>query len=220
MARDQRMRGPHRLRNGDRLIIGQYIMGVSLDGEAGAAVGSKPAQSGGFVSSSMPTIPNCGAAIATCRPPIDPQQLKMATGDGATGQSGFSRLGRGVPEAEAGLIPAPGRSRANRQISAQDDMSWATGRSPAPQLPNRARRSPSPRRPGLEPMRSRRRSCAAPSPSPAAAPRRRSLDAAGCCKRRPSNDAAEFARHGGHEQPACRRTFSRTRRRRARRTIR
>ena len=28
---DQRMRGAHRLRNGDRLVIGHYVIGVSLD---------------------------------------------------------------------------------------------------------------------------------------------------------------------------------------------
>src|SRR6476660_3604098 len=28
---DQRMRGPHRLRSGDRFIIGHYIIGVALD---------------------------------------------------------------------------------------------------------------------------------------------------------------------------------------------
>src|SRR5438309_6920058 len=32
---DQRMRGPHRLRDGDRLTIGHYIIAVSLEDEAG-----------------------------------------------------------------------------------------------------------------------------------------------------------------------------------------
>src|ERR1700760_2106685 len=34
---DGRMREPHRLRNGDRLTIGQYIVAVMVDGEEGAS---------------------------------------------------------------------------------------------------------------------------------------------------------------------------------------
>ena len=41
---DQRMRGPHRLRDGDRLTIGHYIIGVSLENEAGGGSPNHEAQ--------------------------------------------------------------------------------------------------------------------------------------------------------------------------------
>ena len=36
---DKRMQGPHRLRNGDRLEIGQYIISVAIDGDEAQAGG-------------------------------------------------------------------------------------------------------------------------------------------------------------------------------------
>jgi len=40
---DGRLKAPHRLRNGDRLTIGQYIIAVALDGEEDAARAAPPA---------------------------------------------------------------------------------------------------------------------------------------------------------------------------------
>src|ERR1044072_4765469 len=34
---DHRMQAPHRLRSGDRFVIGQYIIGATVDGEEAAA---------------------------------------------------------------------------------------------------------------------------------------------------------------------------------------
>lgn len=39
---DQRMRGPHKLRSGDRFIVGHFIIGVSLDAIEGEAVDFAP----------------------------------------------------------------------------------------------------------------------------------------------------------------------------------
>ena len=74
---DQRMRGPHRLRDGDRLTIGHYIIGVSLEDEARA--GSRRTARRNCAHprySSMPTIGSLWAADRDVPPPIDPQQLK------------------------------------------------------------------------------------------------------------------------------------------------
>src|SRR3954454_20547216 len=41
---DQRLRGPHRLRDGDRVVFGHYIIGVALDSDDGMAADAGPVQ--------------------------------------------------------------------------------------------------------------------------------------------------------------------------------
>ena len=73
---DQRMRGPHRLRNGDRFIIGQYIILAVLDAEDAEARGcaSQPAAS---TASGGADTGICGPTRAAVAPPIDPKQLRI-----------------------------------------------------------------------------------------------------------------------------------------------
>jgi len=73
---DQRMRGPHRLRDGDRLTIGHYIIGVSLENEAG---GGSPNHEAQLREPSVQQHADYGELWTADRdipPPIDPQLLK------------------------------------------------------------------------------------------------------------------------------------------------
>src|ERR1044071_728515 len=70
---DHRMQAPHRLRNGDRFIIGHYIIAVALDGDmadagagASAAAGPQPAAGYHELWNNQPDI----------APPIDRNALK------------------------------------------------------------------------------------------------------------------------------------------------
>ena len=68
---DRRMSEPHRLRNGDRLVIGHYIVAVAVDGdeaESRPARVVKPASGDADLWSLGESAP----------PPIDPRELRVA----------------------------------------------------------------------------------------------------------------------------------------------
>jgi type VI secretion system protein ImpI len=69
---DHRMQAPHRLRNGDRFIIGHYIIAVALDGEFGDAV----APPGVAVSQPAASYQELWVNQTHMPPPIDAAQLK------------------------------------------------------------------------------------------------------------------------------------------------
>jgi type VI secretion system protein ImpI len=143
---DQRMRGPHRLRNGDRFIVGHYIVGVSLDAsdEAGA-VDSNAIQSGSFVQQHA-DYREIWSGDREMAPPIDPQQLKIPREAARPINAEFLDWAAAVPE------PDVDRSRHSpfrtpKDSVDQGDMNWASGSlampKPAPPPPV----APSPRRP-------------------------------------------------------------------------
>ena len=75
------MRSPHELKNGDRLVIGQYIVAVSLDGDAPSlprqAIRSANARP---PTSSMRPILNCGRLTRTPRHPWTGSQILRIRG--------------------------------------------------------------------------------------------------------------------------------------------
>src|SRR5689334_2996354 len=74
---DQRMRGPHHLRDGDRLTIGHYVIGVSLQDEPGERAPHHEAPS--QAAAPVPTRADdqeLWSADREVPPPIDPQQLR------------------------------------------------------------------------------------------------------------------------------------------------
>src|SRR5216684_1078359 len=99
---DQRMRSPHELKNGDRLVIGQYIVGVSLES---ASPSFSDRNSG--VSEQHAAYPELWASDKDAPPPIDRQQIKMAREAARPINPDFLDWAAGVPEVD----PSAGRRR-------------------------------------------------------------------------------------------------------------
>lgn len=145
---DQRMRGPHRLRDGDRLTIGHYIIAVSLEDEAGGR-----ATPNHEVPPHAPLVQHHAddgelwAADRDVPPPIDPQQLRKPREAARPVNPEFLDW--------AASVPAPGADPVRRsspmppyQPSVRDDMSWAAAPVAAPKSQvERPPAIPTPRRP-------------------------------------------------------------------------
>jgi type VI secretion system protein ImpI len=167
---DQRMRSPHELKNGDRLVIGQYIVGVSLDGDSRL---TSQANAAGQASPQPVAYPELWGGDADAPPPIDRQQIKMARETARPVNPDFLDWAAGVPEVEGETRP---RSFA-RRTSESADMDWASGPPIAPRTaPQPAARVAAPRRPVWkddEPARSEASPVLAPSPIAAERPTER-----------------------------------------------
>ncbi|WP_247410773.1 FHA domain-containing protein, partial [Bradyrhizobium sp. 23] len=147
---DQRMRGPHRLRDGDRLTIGHYIIGVSLEDEAGGRIPNQAAQ---LHEPSVQQHADYGELWTADRdvpPPIDPQLLKKPREAARPVNPGFLDWAASVPA--PGVDPFRWSSpTSTSQPSVQDDdMNWAAGpvTAPKPQV-ERPQAIPTPRRPSV-----------------------------------------------------------------------
>lgn len=146
---DQRMRGPHRLRDGDRLTIGHYIIGVSVEDEAGGRAPSHEAQLHAPLVQQHADYGELWAADRDVPPPIDPQQLKQPREAARPVNPEFLDWAASVPA--PGVDPVrPSSPMPPYQHSVQDDMSWAAGpaASPRPQV-ERPPAMPTPRRPSV-----------------------------------------------------------------------
>ncbi|MGO4715587.1 type VI secretion system-associated FHA domain protein TagH [Bradyrhizobium sp. 2TAF24] len=132
---DQRMRGPHRLRSGDRLVIGHYIIGVEVDGDVA-----------GEAQNAVPPPVDHGDLWGSDRagpPPIDRQQLRTPREAPRPVNPEFLDWAASVPEPEV-------NRQAQRSVAydryRDEDMSWAHGaRPPPPTEPPPV--MPAPRRP-------------------------------------------------------------------------
>jgi len=146
---DQRMRAPHRLRDGDRLTIGHYIIGVSLEDEAGGHPQDREAQQHVPLVQQHADYQELWAADRAVPPPIDPQQLKKPREAARPVNPEFLDW--------AASVPSPGVDPFRRPpptspylSSAQDDMSWADGPVAAPKAPIEPPPAmPTPRRPSV-----------------------------------------------------------------------
>jgi type VI secretion system protein ImpI len=136
---DQRMRTPHELKNGDRLVIGQYIVGVSLDGESRL---SSP-QAAGQTAPQPVSYPELWGGDGDAPPPIDRQQIRMARESARPVNPDFLDWAAGVPEVEEPRRP---RSFA-RRTSEPEEMDWASG------PPIAAQTAPEPAAPVVAPRR-------------------------------------------------------------------
>jgi len=138
---DSRLKAPHRLRNGDRFVIGQYVIAATLDDEVvengRPAAGSAPSRDD-----------DLWGGVSDAATPVDPRQLK-APRDAGPVRPDFLDWAVDVPTP---MAPAPARSgpgssgRARGAVETGDD-SWAKGAPPPPvQIPE-AMPVPNPRRP-------------------------------------------------------------------------
>jgi type VI secretion system protein ImpI len=136
---DGRLPAPHRLRSGDRLQIGHYIIAVAVNGDdadAAPELAARPAVSSDF-----------WRATEDAAPPLDPADRRAAAdrrpvhGDFLDWSFDIVAAG-GASDATA----TPAHSDAPHDAD-DDDLSWARGApsAPAPQEP--APRVPAPRRP-------------------------------------------------------------------------
>jgi type VI secretion system protein ImpI len=128
---EQRMRSPHRLKDGDRLVIGQYIISVAIDGEpnsdaAAPAVAAKKQHA---------AYPELWTPDEVAPPPIDPKQIQAPRDRARPINSDFLDWAAAVPEAEkrgnSARLLMDGPPKSSRPIAEDPDMSWASGR-PAP----------------------------------------------------------------------------------------
>jgi type VI secretion system protein ImpI len=121
---DQRMRSPHELKNGDRLIIGQYIVGVSLESGSPSISDRNSAVSSGLISQQHAAYPELWANDKDAPPPIDRQQIKPAGEAARPVNPDFLDWAAGVPEVD----PSSGRRRsAASQTQQKADLDWASG---------------------------------------------------------------------------------------------
>ena len=139
---DQRIRSPHQLKNGDRLVIGQYIVGVSL--ESGSPSSDRPSAASGLVSQQHAAYPELWTNDKDAPPPIDRQQIKMAREAARPVNPDFLDWAAGVPEVD----PSAGRRRpAANQPHRTADLDWAGG------PPSRPAAAPEPAPPVVAPRR-------------------------------------------------------------------
>jgi type VI secretion system protein ImpI len=132
---DGRLKAPHRLRNGDRLTIGQYIIAVTLEGEEEAP---RP----------TPAAPVSyqelwhGAEDAA--PPVDPKLLRPAA-QHAPARPDFLDWAADIPDARQTDHLPPSSSAA--RAAQLDDELWARGPVRPSPAPEPAPAVPAPRRP-------------------------------------------------------------------------
>jgi len=121
-ASTQRMRSPHRLGNGDRLVIGQYIIGVALD--AGLSPSPDPVSAAATDSFQPASYQELWAYDHDTPPPIDPKQLRVASQAPRPVNPDFLDWAAGVPGVDGGATPRQPTGRAGQDDA---DMGWASG---------------------------------------------------------------------------------------------
>jgi type VI secretion system protein ImpI len=137
---DGRMKGPHRLRHGDRVTIGQYIVAVELDGEEGA-----PQRDAAPAPTPQPTAYRdlwSSTGTGETPPPIDPKLLRPPRSSVPV-RPDFLDWAVDVPD----TVPIdPAVSRAPAAPNAPEDV-WAQGPARAVPAPEPPPAAPAPRRP-------------------------------------------------------------------------
>ena len=145
---DSRLKGPHRLRDGDRFAVGHYIIAAVVDDEGAGAGVEAPSPS------MPPNNENLWGPIGEVAPPIDPKQLK-APRDLQPVRPDFLDWAIDVPNAYTPSSAPSAAPRADRGSAAwdapgppaNDDMSWAQGAPKPPPPAPEVIPVPSPRRP-------------------------------------------------------------------------
>jgi type VI secretion system protein ImpI len=139
---DHRMQAPHRLRDGDRITIGHYIIAVAVDDEAGDPGATAPPATPG------PTgYQELWDNVPDIAPPIDREQLRAPRDRPAPVNPDFLDWATDVPS--PGPISPQSSSAPPRP--AEDVMDWSAGpRTPEPPPPPLPPHLPEPRRPQRE----------------------------------------------------------------------
>ena len=170
-----RIKGPHRLRNGDRLTIGHYIVAVTIDGDEADATAPKsappqPAAYHELWKTSDDAAPPIDAA--QLRPPRESSPLNPDFLDWATDIPDVGRSDSAAQDWHDPPAPPPPAPAAPPPLP--DDLSWANT-APRPQpVPEPPPQVPSPRRPAVwvagDPDGPWNASAAPPSPEPVPPP--------------------------------------------------
>ena len=186
---DHRMQAPHRLRTGDRFVIGPYIIAASVEGEDAVAPGQ-------FAKNPAPNYQELWANDGGVPPPIDRAALKPPKQRNASPD--FLDWAADVPDAAPGdnpfgepaLAQQPPHPRAAPnpfQAAPAPVDSWAAGTRAAPPPVPEPPPMPTPRRPvwvasepdgpwSREPARAAPDARAEPAPDRPAAPARQAAD--------------------------------------------
>jgi type VI secretion system protein ImpI len=140
---ESRLKVPHRLRNGDRFVIGQYVIAATLEEEVAEPSEAAPRPA-------PVRNDDLWGGVSDAAMPIDPRQLK-APRDAAPARPDFLDWAVDVPAPVA--RPAPAGTGSGSSVRARGaavetgDDSWAKG-SPAPPVPQpEIIAVPNPRRP-------------------------------------------------------------------------
>jgi type VI secretion system protein ImpI len=149
-GQDGRLKGPHRLRTGDRLVIGHYIIAVRVDGESSAAE-QRVQQPVAY--------PDLWNPSDDAAPPVDASQIRAPAERPAALRPDFLDWAADVPDladrqggpSQRGAPPADDTWGAPpptpRAPAPDDDASWARGATPPAPVPEPPPPMPSPRRP-------------------------------------------------------------------------
>jgi type VI secretion system protein ImpI len=167
-----RLKAPHRLRNGDRFVIGQYVIAASLqeDEVVQPSEPAAPQRSPSADEDLWGAMPNAAA-------PIDPQQLKAPRAASSVRADFLDwaidvpvPTARPAPPVQGPVAPAPVTPVRSKPVASElEHDSWAAGPPPSPEPLPEISPVPSPRRPDAD----ARPSWSAPEhvSSPVAAPR-------------------------------------------------
>jgi len=137
---DGRLKAPHLLRNGERLIIGRYIVAVAVDDEfAGRAEAAPPAQHVPYAD-----LWNNSDVAA---PPVDRSDVLSPRERPAPARADFLDWAADVPEVRHEAPPPRREPPPDRRPDFADDLSWATGPKKAVPVPEPPPPVPTPRRP-------------------------------------------------------------------------
>ncbi len=139
---ESRLKAPHRLRNGDRFVIGQYVIAATLEDEVVERESPAPL-------SAPARDDDLWGGVSDAAMPVDPRQLK-APRDAAPVRPDFLDWAVDVPAPMAG--PAPGGIGSGSPVRARSagadtgDDSWAKGAPPPPVPQSEVMPVPNPRR--------------------------------------------------------------------------
>ena len=137
---ESRLKAPHRLRNGDRFVIGQYIIAATMDEEL--------AEPGDAAPRPASRDDNLWDGVPDAADPIDPRQLK-GPHDAAPVRPDFLDWAVDVPVPTTHSAPSPAApvSSVRRMPIATEHDSWAEGPPPPPAPQPEVIPVPTPRRP-------------------------------------------------------------------------
>jgi type VI secretion system protein ImpI len=154
---DQRIRGPHRLRDGDRLTIGHYIIGVSLEDEAGGHPPDREAQQHAPLVQQHADYQELWAADRDVPPPIDPQQLKKPREAARPVNPEFLDWAASVPSPGVDPFRRPGPTAQSRHRKPPSNRRPRCRPRAGPRCGPMLKRRPSSRRHHMPSRRARRR---------------------------------------------------------------
>lgn len=129
-----RLKGPHLLRNGDRLVIGNYIVAVTLDGEDAAAPRARVSEPARYQDIWNPTEP--------AAPPVDRSQVRAPRDAPKAMRPDFLDWATDVPDT---FHDEPVPRAQERPVS--DDLDWSHGTPRPGPMVEPPPAMPSPRRP-------------------------------------------------------------------------